>query len=122
MYRKSPPLPLQNILKKQSELWLLHLGSLGETQLQQIHRHTTGLPHIVLHPFHHMSAKADANIQRKPAGPSGSDRPVFTFGQRFSMDFSFMRASSKAFRFGQGATGRVVRSRQGYTAALNIID
>ena len=43
------------------------------------------------------------------------------FGKRFYMDFSFLRASSSRYKKMKGHQ-RVVKSRQGYTACLTIVD
>ena len=40
------------------------------------------------HPFRHMPWAADANMKRNLAGEH--DRPETKFGERFSMDYSFL--------------------------------
>ena len=80
-----------------SKLWSLHLGSPGTQQLATITKHARGLPcTLILHKFRFINKVVDANIWKEPAGLV--DRQATTFGDRFHMDFNFMRASSTEYK------------------------
>ena len=109
--------------QQEAELWSLRLGSPGTTQLETITNHSTGMPSkLRLHPFRIIPEVADAKIMRQHRGQRGEDRPVSRFGERFHMDFGFFRASTSDYNMGTGTTGRVICSRDGYTANLLIVD
>ena len=52
--------------QQKSELWSLSLGSPGETQLSEIHRHSDGVPRLKLHPFRSITSSQDENIKKVP--------------------------------------------------------
>ena len=80
----------------------------------------TGLPlKLHMHKFHLIDDVVDASIKKEPAGTTDCD--ATRFGERFHMDFSFMRALSKDYRKVKGRS-QVIRLRQGFTAVLTIID
>ena len=57
----------------------------------------------------------------KHASSGKTDCPATKFGERFYMDFSFLRVSSQRYKQIKWHK-RVVKSRQGYTACLTIVD
>ena len=104
-----------------AELWAARLGFCSEWQLGQIPLHTNGTPtKFYPHPLRFVTHKEQARIRKQPAG---SD-PVQALlpGQRFSMDFGFMRASSSDYSTPNLETDRVVESFDGYVAYLIIVD
>jgi len=104
-----------------AELWAARLGFCSEWQLQQIPSHADGTPtKFYPHPLRFVTHKEQARIRKQPVGsdPEQACLP----GQRFSMDFGFMRASSSDYSSPNIATDRVVESFDGYVAYLIIVD
>ena len=105
----------------EAELWAARLGFCSEWQLAKIPLHADGTPtKFYPHPLRFVTHKEMARIRKQPAG-SDPDRAVLP-GQRFLMDFSFMRASASDYSTPNLETDRVVESFDGYVAYLIIVD
>ena len=84
-------------MHQKSKLWSLHFGSLGIHQLQTITKHVTGiLETIVPHVFAFHNTVQDANITKRAKGHK--NHTTTKFGDRFHMDFGFMRALSDKYK------------------------
>ena len=105
----------------ESELWAARLGFCGEWQLDAITKAADGLPDVLVpHPFRFQNIKEQANIRRQPA--SHSSKRLTRPGQRFFMDFGFMRASTDDFSRPDSKRDRVVKSFDGYNSYLAVVD
>lgn len=105
---------------QEAELWSLRLGSPGERQMATLPKNVTGTPQrLTPHKFRVVDEVVDANIRKALKGIT--DRSATVFGERLSIDFSFVRASSVQYKQQKGMK-RIVKSRQGYTATLTIVD
>ena len=71
------------------------------------------------HKFRILDDVVDANITKNAAGHS--DREASCFGERFAFNFNFVRASLVRYQKRKGMQ-RIVKSRQGYSATLTMID
>ena len=121
--QRDPPLPIPTSRAKQleAELWSARLGFPAEWQLEVITNHADGLPHsFAPHPFLHIPAKADAAISKQPVGKDPSK--VAERGQRFFVDFGFMRASTEDYAQPDPTHARVVESYDGFSSYLAIVD
>jgi hypothetical protein len=105
----------------ESEVWLLRLGSPGVHQLDALPGNVTGIPSVFeYHPFRFIDFKEQARIRKQAAQRSAvctNERR-----KRFNMDFGFMRASAADYSCPHKGTDRVVRSYDGYSSYLLIID
>ena len=117
--RSFKPTPKAKILE--SETWYLRLGACNETQLEQLPRHAIGLPSkLEWHPFRFVDFKEQARIRKRPVGRNPvkvSDR-----GQRFYMDFGFIRASAADLSRPKSTDDRVVESFDGFNSYLLVVD
>ena len=105
----------------ESELWAARLGYCGEWQLKQIPLHADGTPpKFFPHPLRFVDHKEQARVRKQPAG-SHAEQALLP-GQRFLMDFGFMRASTHDYATPNIETDRVVESFDGYVAYLIIVD
>ena len=107
--------PTSKSKQDESEVWLLRLGSPGVTQLDI-------LPPSVFeyHPFRFIDFKQQARIRKQAAQRSA----VRTTDRRkqFYMDYGFMRASAANYSRPHKGTDWVVRSYDGYSSYLLIIN
>jgi hypothetical protein len=106
-----------------AELWHQRLGHPGATQLPLLHKHTTDFPsgvHSAAHRFMMCMSCMDARHQRSAAGPVQDTAPLVN-GQRYHIDFGFMRASLQMYMKRDGAA-RVVTSFDGYNAYFIIVN
>ena len=94
------------------ELWHQRFMHAGTTSLSYIDKCTTGVPSLKAHDMHSCKVCQEMNI-RKTSNKATSDTPVTAFGQRFQMDFGFMRAK---------ADHTSIRSHDGYHCYLLIVD
>jgi hypothetical protein len=105
----------------ESKLWMLRLGSPGEDQLDLLPGNVTGIPKkFDYHPFQCIDWKEKARVQRQKALKS-AERTVET-RQCFYMDFGFMRASSSDYGGQDKSRARVIKSWDGYSLYLLIVD
>ena len=105
----------------EAELWAARLGFCGEWQLDAITKAADGLPDVLApHPFRFQNIKEQANVRRQPA--SHSSERLTRPGQRFFMDFGFMRASTDDFSRPDSKRDRVVKSFDGYNSYLAVVD
>ena len=104
-----------------AELWAARLGYCSEWQLTQIPLHADGTPtKFYPHPLRFVTHKEEARIRKQPVG-SDPEQALLP-GQRFLMDFGFMRASSSDYSTPNLETDRVVESFDGFVAYLIIVD
>ncbi|KAL9185818.1 hypothetical protein ACHAXT_003595 [Thalassiosira profunda] len=117
--RKGPTDPASQL---ESELWAARLGFCGEWQLDVIPASADGLPEqFNYHPFRFIDFKEAARI-RKGAARRRAER-VKGCGQRYYMDYGFMRASSSDFTSPKDDDdGRIVESFDGFSSYLLIVD
>ena len=113
--------PTSKSKQVESEVWLLRLGSPGVHQLDALPGNVTGIPLVFeYHPFRFIDFKEQARIRKQAAQRSAvctNERQ-----KRFYMDFGFMRASAADYSSPHKGTDRVVRSYDGYSSYLLIID
>ena len=121
-YNPKPPRPPTSEAKQlESVLWNSRLGFPSEFQMEVITTHADGLPaQFAPHPFEKYDLKMRATIQKQPAGRFSI--PVELPGQRYYMDFSFMRASTAEYSRRNKTEDRVVQSFDGYNSHLIIVD
>ena len=104
-----------------SELWAARLGYCSEWQLTKIPLHADGTPSKFFpHPLRFIDHKEQARVRKQPAG-THSEQAILP-GQRFLMDFGFMRASTSDYSTPNIERDRVVESFDGYVAYLIIVD
>ncbi len=116
-----PPTPIGVRRVLESELWAARLGFCGEWQLTQIPHHSTGTPSKFFpHPLRFVEHKEQARIRKRAARSTST--PARLPGQRFSMDFGFIRSSNSDYTGPTPSTSRVVESFDGYVAYLLIVD
>jgi hypothetical protein len=103
------------------KLWAARLGYCGEWQLDAITKAADGVP-VVLepHPFRFSDVKEQANVRHQPA--SSSAPRLNHKGQRFFMDFGFLCASTADFVRPDTKKDQVIRSFDGYTSYLAVLD
>ena len=105
----------------EAELWAARLGYCGEWQLDAITKAADGVPDVLApHPFRFSDVKEQANVRRQPA--SSSAPRLNHKGQRFFMDFGFLRASTADFARPDAKKDRVISSFDGYTSYLAVVD
>jgi hypothetical protein len=96
-------------------------GGCNETQLDQLPYNAVGIPSkFEWHPFRFIDFKEQARIRKQPAGRDPNK--VSKRGQRFYMDFGFIRASNEDFSRPNVKTDRVIESFDGYNSYLLIVD
>ena len=103
------------------EVFLLCLGSPGFHQLDILPGNVTGLPLVFeYHPFCFIKFKEQARIRKQAAQRSA----VRTMDRRrrLYVDFGFMQASTSDYSRPQKGKDRVVKSYDGYTSYLLIMD
>jgi hypothetical protein len=71
-------------------------------------------PKFYPHPLRFVEHKEQARIRKRAAGKHADGAPLP--GQRFGMDFGFIRASSSNYNGPNPAVDRVVESYDGYVA------
>jgi hypothetical protein len=104
-----------------AELWHHCLGHPGITQLAHLQHHATGLPKdISLHPFRSCQICMDARHHCTPVWRT--DITPVQPGNRFHVNFGFMRASNSSFGPSAKTDSRVVQSHDGFLAYLLISD
>ena len=121
--KHTPPVPKPTNRPKQleAELWSARLGFPAEWQLDVITSHADGLPtKFEPHPFSVIPEKADAAIGKRPSGKE--PMKVTERGQRFYMDFGFMRASTFNYLAPDVTQDRIVQSYDGFSSYLAIVD
>jgi hypothetical protein len=100
---------------------MLHLGSLGEVQLDLLPGNVTGIPpRFQYHLFGFINWKEEACIQKQAA--QCSTKCTTEAKWRFYMDFGFMRAATSDFSRPNKKTNRVVNSYDGFSLYLLIVD
>jgi hypothetical protein len=105
----------------EAELWAACLGFCSGWQLEMIPKHATGLPSKFFpHPLRFVDHKEQAKVRKQATG-SGNVQATVN-GQRFGMDFGFIRASTSDYKTPNLATDRVVESYDGFVAYLIIVD
>jgi hypothetical protein len=105
----------------ESETWYLRLGACNETQLDKLPQHAVGLPSkLEWHPFRFVDFKEQARIRKRPVGRNPVK--VSKRGQRFYMDFGFIRASAADLSQPKSSDDRVVESFDGFNSYLLIVD
>ena len=104
----------------QHELWHQRLGHPGEKLTGYISSCAEGVPkfHRCRNHFYKCDSCMKAKISKLPK-PKTTNQTVHAFGQRFHMDFGFVRGSD--YRT-ENTDGRIITSRNGYNAYLSIID
>jgi hypothetical protein len=113
--------PTSKSKQVESEVWLLRLGSPGVHQLDVLPGNVTGIPSVFeYHPFRFIDFKEQART-RKQAAQRLALRTTER-KRRFYMDYGFMRASTSDYSRPQKSRARVVRSYDGFTSYLLIID
>ncbi|EJK59937.1 hypothetical protein THAOC_19786 [Thalassiosira oceanica] len=104
-----------------SETWAARMGFCGEHQLEVLPQHVEGTPNeFHLHPFRHIDIRERAAIRRQAARRSATKAQ--DTGQRWFMDFGFMRASTSDYSRPNPKRDRVVESYDGFWAYLLIVD
>ncbi len=105
----------------ESEVWSLHLGFPGKSQLGVLPGNVSGLPSILeYHPFQFINFHAQACIRQQTAQRSAVR--VEHRCKEFHMDFGFMHASSHDYSQPSKATDRVVQSYDCHSSYLIIVD
>jgi hypothetical protein len=113
--------PTSKAKQMESEVWLLHLGSLGVHQLDLLPGRVWGIPsEFRHHPFHFIDHKESALVKKCPAQHSAVRTSECT--RHFYMDFGFMRSSTSDYVRPNKATDWVVLSYDGFNSYLLIID
>jgi hypothetical protein len=114
--------PVSRSKALESETWYLHLGGCNEDQLDQLPANAIGLPaNFEWHPFRFIDFKEQARIRRLPAGRDPNK--VSERGQRFYMDYGFVRASNdEDFDWPTKKKDRVIESFDGFSSYLLIVD
>ena len=105
----------------EAELWAARLGFCSEWQLQSLPKHAQGLPSkFYPHPLRFVEHKEQAKVKKQATGSSNTQSVLP--GQRFGMDFGFIRASTSDYKTPNLVTDRVVESFDGFVAYLIIVD
>lgn len=99
----------------------MRMGGCNETQLDQLPHHAIGIPSkFEWHPFRFVDFKEQARIRKQPSGRDPNKASIR--GQRFYMDFGFIRASNDDYSRPNIKKDRVVESFDGYNSYLLIVD
>ena len=105
----------------ESELWAARLGFCGWWQLAALPGKADGVPATFRsHPFRYIDHKEAAAIRKRPATKVATRNAKN--GQRFYMDFGFLRASTATFGRPNVGTDKVVRLFDGYESYLLAVD
>ena len=113
--------PMSKSKQVESEVWLLRLGSPGVHQLEVLPGNVTGIPSVFeYHPFRFIDFEELA-WTRKQAAQCSALRTTER-KRRFYMDYGFMCSSTSGYSRPQKGRARVVRSYDGFTSYLLIID
>ena len=97
------------------------MGFCGESQLDVLLDCVDGVPtQFEYHPFWVIDHKEQASIQKKAAGSVARKLP--RCGQRFYVDFGFLRASTEDYARPNEKGNRVVESFDGLNLYLLIVD
>ena len=97
------------------------MGFCGEWQLDMLPGRATGIPNqFDYHPFRFIDHKEQAYIRKQAA--RRTTVKATKRGQRFFMDFGFMRSSTAEFGRPDPTKDRMVESYDGYSAYLAIVD
>ncbi|KAL7528101.1 hypothetical protein ACHAXR_002269, partial [Thalassiosira sp. AJA248-18] len=116
--RQHPTTPAHQL---ESELWAARLGHCGEWQLDVLPGCATGIPNqFNYHPFRFIDHREQARIRRQAKGRN--PERVNKVGQRFYMDFGFIRASTSNYSRPNPKEDRVVESFDGYNCYLLVVD
>ena len=105
-----------NSLRKHTEyeLWHQRLLHAGHTSMDTLYKCAHGVPQFKRHDFHSCKICHEMNIT-KSSNKNANNAPVITaFGQRFQMDFGFMK--------GKLGNNTNIRSHDGYNSYLLIVD
>ena len=116
--RRRPSTPAKQL---EAELWAARLGFCGERQLLDLPDGVTGTPNqFEPHPFRFVDLKEQARIRKQRANRV-ADR-VAARGQRFFVDFGFLRSSTEDYSQPNQDKDRVVESFDGFNCYLLIVD
>ena len=119
--KSKPPIPTTTEKQLEAELWSARLGFPSQWQMQVITEHASGLPpKFTPHPFAKHEAVEAATVKRQPIGHNPMH--VEKRGQRYYMDFGFIRASADDYSRPNKEKDRVVQSFDGYNSYLIIVD
>jgi hypothetical protein len=103
------------------EVWLLCLGSPDVPQLDVLPENVTGLPSVFeYHPFCFINFEEQARIRKQATQRSSVCTTDCRHG--FYMDFGFMQASTSDYSHPHKGKDHVVKSYDGYTSYLLIVD
>ena len=94
------------------ELWHQRCMHAGNTCFANLDKCTHGVPTLKQHDFHSCHICKEMNV-KKTSNKTLVETQVTAFGQRFQMDFGFMKARSE---------NRNIRSHDGYNCYLLIVD
>ena len=95
------------------ELWHQRLMHVGQTCMNNIHKCTQGVPILHRHDLHNCHICNEMNVTKSSSNVE-SGTTISLFGQRFQMDYGFMR--------GANDTRNNIRSHEGYNCYLLIVD
>jgi hypothetical protein len=113
--------PVTKSNQTKSELWMLWLGSSGESQLDMLPGNAAGIPSVFeYHPFWFLDFKEQAHIRKQAAQRTAEGMTAVK--KRFYMDFGFMHLSRLDHRRPNKKTNCVVESWDGYSSYLLIVD
>ena len=113
--------PTSKSKQVESEVWLLRLGSPGVHQLDVLPGNVTGIPSVFeYHPFRFIYFKEQAGTSKQAAQHLALRATECK--RQFYMDYSFICSSTSDYSRPQEGRGRVVRSYNGFTSYLLIID
>ena len=105
----------------ESEIWAARLGFCSEWQLDVIPGCVDGIPsQFEYHPFRFITTKEQASIRKRAAGRT--PRKLASAGQRFYMDFGFIRASTSDYSRPNIGKDRIVDSFDGFSSYLLVVD
>jgi hypothetical protein len=97
------------------------MGGCNETQLDQLPKHAVGIPSkFEWHPFCFIDFKEQTRVRKQAAGKDPFK--VAMRGQRFHMNYGFIRASNDNFSRPNIKKDQVVESFDGYTSYLLVVD
>jgi hypothetical protein len=114
-------MPVTKSNQTKLELWMLHLGSPGESQLDMLHGNATGIPSVFkYYPFRFLDFKEEARIRTQVAQRTAERTTAVQ--KHFYMDFGFMRSSSSDYMRSNKKTDRVIESWDGYSSYLLIVE
>jgi hypothetical protein len=103
------------------ELWMLWLGSPGESQVDMLPGNATGIPSVFeYHPFRFLDFKEQARIRKQAAQRTAELTTAVR--KRFYINFGFMCLSCLDFTRANKKTDCVIESWDGYSFYLLIVD